>query len=166
MTINAYGTGAYRAASGPSFVGQRAQFDDLQRQLATQEKSTTYGGLGTDRTVSLDLNAKLSTIDSWLDGIQLANTNLKLMSDGVSAFGKLASDARNNMTANSYLPTSTGQTGPQVLATDKLKQTLDILNNSVNGRYLFSGKTTDTEPTASFDQIMNGDGAGKAGSSS
>lgn len=163
MTINAYGTGAYRAASGPSFVGQRAQFDDLQRQLATQEKSTTYGGLGTDRTVSLDLNAKLSTLDSWLDGIQLANTNLKLMSNGVSTFGKLASSARNSMTANSYLPTSTGQTGPQVLATDQLKQALDLLNTSVNGRYLFSGKTSDIEPIASFDQIMNGDGAGRAG---
>lgn len=163
MTINSYGSGAYRAVSGASFVGQRAQFDDLQRQLATKEKSTSYGGLGSDRTVSLDLNAKISTLDSWLDGIQLSSTNLKLMSDGVSSFAKLATDSRNNMTANTYLPSSTGQTGPQVLATDKIKQTLDILNTSVNGRYLFSGKTSDVEPTASFDEIMNGDGAGKAG---
>lgn len=163
MTINAYGTGAYRAASGPSFVGQRAQFDDLQRQLASKEKSTSYGGLGADRTVSLDLNAKLTTLDSWLDGIQLANTNLKLMSNGVGTFGKLVADARNNMTSNSYLPTASGQTAPQILAADKVKQTLDMLNTSVNGRYLFSGKTSDVEPTATFDQIMNGDGAGRAG---
>lgn len=163
MTINAYGTGAYRAANGPSFVGQRAQFDDLQRQLATKEKSTTYGGLGTDRTVSLDINGKLSTLESWLDGIQLSSTNLKLMSNGVTSFAKLATDSRNNMTSNSYLPSSSGQTAPQILASDKIKQTLDILNTSVNGRYLFSGKTSDVEPTATFDQILNGDGAGRAG---
>lgn len=163
MTINSYGTGAYRAARTTDFVSQRAQFDDLQRQLATKERSTSYGGLGADRTVSLDLNAKVTTLDSWLDGIQLSNTNLKLMSNAVSNFATMTSESRNDMRSNTYLASSTGQTAPQVLAQEKFKQTLDLLNTNVNGRYLFSGKTSDVEPVAGFDEIMNGDGAGKAG---
>lgn len=156
MTITAYGTGAYRTAQPNNFVSSRAQFDDLQRQLATKERSTSYGDLGIDRRVSLDLNAKISSLDSWLDGIGLADVNLKLMSGAVDNFAKMATESRNDMRSNTYLPTSTGQTAPQTLAQEKFKQTLDLLNSNVNGRYLFSGRTSDTQPTLSYDEIING----------
>ncbi|MGN6098520.1 MAG: hypothetical protein ACTHP8_20085 [Bosea sp. (in: a-proteobacteria)] len=163
MTITAYGTGAYRAAQSNSFVSTRAQFDDLQRQLDTQKKATSYGDLGIDRRVSLDLNGKLSTLDSLLSGIQLGDVNLKLQTNAASTFATLASNSRNDMRSNSYVATSTGRSAPQVLAEDRFKQVLDLLNTNVNGRYLFSGTTSDTEPVESFDTIINGDGAGKAG---
>lgn len=163
MTITAYGTGAYRAAKPNEFVSTRAQFDDLQRQLDTKQRSTSYGDLGIDRRVSLDLNGKVSQIDSWLKGIELTNVNLKLSSQSVEHFAKLTAETRNDMRSNSYVPTAGGRSAPQLLAEEKFKQTLDLLNTEVNGRYLFSGKTSDTEPVAGFDEIMNGDGAGKAG---
>ncbi|MBN9451031.1 MAG: hypothetical protein J0I42_03685 [Bosea sp.] len=163
MTITSYGTGAYRAAKPNEFVSTRARFDDLQRQLDTKQRSTSYGDLGIDRRLSLDLNGKVAQIDSWLSGIELTNVNLKLSSQSVETFAKIAAEARNDMRSNSYVPTAGGRSAPQVLAEEKLKQTLDLLNTSVNGRYLFSGKTSDTQPTASFDEIMNGDGAGKVG---
>jgi len=163
MTITAYGTGAYRAAQSNSFVSTRAQFDDLQRQLDTQKKATSYGDLGIDRRVSLDLNGKLSTLDSLLSGIQLGDVNLKLQTNAASTFATLASNSRNDMRSNSYVATSTGRSAPQVLAEDRFKQVLDLLNTNVNGRYLFSGTTSDKEPVESFDTIINGDGAGKAG---
>lgn len=163
MTITAYGTGAYRAAKPNEFVSTRAQFDDLQRQLDTKQRSTSYGDLGIDRRVSLDLNAKVSQIDSWLSGIELTNVNLKLSSQSVENFAKLANETRTDTRSNSYVPSASGRSAPQLLAEEKFKQALDLLNTAVNGRYLFSGKTSDTEPTAGFDEIMNGDGAGKAG---
>ncbi|MFJ5370894.1 flagellin, partial [Bosea sp. CER48] len=163
MTITSYGTGAYRAAKPSEFVSTRAQFDDLTRQLDTKKRSTSYGDLGIDRRVSLDLNAKLSNIDSWLSGIDLSSVNLKLQSQAVENFSKLASETRNDTRSNSYVPSASGRSAPQVLAEEKFKQTLDLLNVAVNGRYLFSGKTSDTEPAIGFDEIMNGDGAGKAG---
>lgn len=163
MTITSYGTGAYRAAKPNEFVSTRAQFDDLTRQLDTKKRSTSYGDLGIDRRVSLDLNAKLSNIDSWLSGIQLSTVNLKLQSQTVENFSKLTSETRNDTRSNSYVPSASGRSAPQVLAEEKFKQTLDLLNVAVNGRYLFSGKTSDTEPAIGFDEIMNGDGAGKAG---
>lgn len=163
MTITSYGTGAYRAAKPNEFVSTRAQFDDLTRQLDTKKRSTSYGDLGIDRRVSLDLNAKLSSIDSWLSGIELSSVNLKLQSQAVENFSKLTSETRNDTRSNSYVPSASGRSSPQVLAEEKFKQTLDLLNVAVNGRYLFSGKTSDTQPAIGYNEIVNGDGAGKAG---
>ncbi|MGX5737101.1 hypothetical protein [Bosea thiooxidans] len=162
MTITAYGTGAYRMAKPNSFVSSRAELDNLQRQLDTKQRSTSYGDLGVDRRVSLDLNGKLSSLDSWLDGIKLADVNLKLLSQTTENFAKLTSETRKDASADGYQPSASGQSPPQILAQENLKQALDLLDSSVNGRYLYSGKTSDVQPTATFSQIMNGDG-GKAG---
>lgn len=157
MTITPTGTGAYRLANPNQFVSMRGQLDDLQRQLATQKKSQTYADLGMDRGVSLDLNNKLSTLDGYLTGIQRADVNLKLMTKAVENFTKLAGETRNDARPDSYVETSTGRTSPQVLAEEKFKQTLDLLNSQVNGRYLFSGRTSDVEPVVDYSLIMDGD---------
>jgi hypothetical protein len=119
MTITAYGTGAYRAAKPNEFVSTRAQFDDLQRQLDTKQRSTSYGDLGIDRRVSLDLNAKVSQIDSWLSGIELTNVNLKLSSQSVENFAKLVNETRTDTRSNSYVPSASGRSAPQLLAEEK-----------------------------------------------
>lgn len=158
MTISSYGTGAYRSARTDTFVSSRGELEDLQRQLATQKRSETYGDLGIDRRTSLDLNAKVSSIDTWLSGIKLADVNLKLASGAVENFAKMTSETINDTRSNSYVPSSTGRSTPQVLAEEKFKQTLDLLNTNVGGRYLFSGRTSDVEPVAAFSEIMDGVG--------
>lgn len=163
MTITSYGSGAYRSARTDTYVSSRTQLDGLQRQLTTQKRSETFSGLGIDRRISLDLNAKISSIDSWLSGIQLANVNLKLMSGAVEIFAKLTSETVTDTRSNSYVPSSTGLSAPQIMAEEKFKQTLDLLNTNVNGRYLFSGRTSDVEPVAGFQDIFYGDGAGRDG---
>ena len=45
--------------SGDLFVGMRRELDELQRQLATGQKSQTFGGLGLERRTSLDFRGKL-----------------------------------------------------------------------------------------------------------
>jgi flagellar hook-associated protein 3 FlgL len=157
MTITPTGTGAYRLADRSQFVSMRGQLDDLQRQLATQKKSETFAGLGMDRGVSLDLNNRLSMLDGYMTGIQRADVNLKLMTKAVENFAKLAGETRSDARPDSYVETSTGRTSPQVLAEEKFKQTLDLLNSQVNGRYLFSGRTSDVEPVVSYSLIMDGD---------
>ncbi|HEV2513525.1 flagellar biosynthesis protein FlgL [Bosea sp. (in: a-proteobacteria)] len=157
MTITPTGTGAYRLANPNQFVSMRGQLDDLQRQLATQKKSQTFAGLGMDRGTSLDLNNKLSTLDGYLTNIQRSDVNLKLMTKAVENFTKLAGETRADARPDSYVESSTGRTAPQVLAEEKFKQTLDLLNSQVNGRYLFSGRTSDVEPVVDYSLIMDGD---------
>jgi len=60
-------------------VQMRAQFDDLQRQLATGHKSATYAGLGIDRGVTVSLNSQLSAISSYDDTIQNVMARINLM---------------------------------------------------------------------------------------
>jgi flagellin-like hook-associated protein FlgL len=163
MTITSYGTGAYRAAKPNGFVSARTELSDLERQLATKQRAESYGDLGMDRRTSLDLNAKVSSLDSWLGGIALADVNLKISTKAVESFAKLTSETVNDTRSNSYVASSTGRSAPQVLAEEKFKQTLDMLNSSVNGRYLFSGKTSDVQPTVSYSEMIEGDGAGRAG---
>lgn len=163
MTITSSGLGAYRLARPNQYTTARAQFDDLQRQLATKQKTETYAGLGQDRGTSLDLHGKLSSIEGWLTGIERSSVNVTLMTTAVEQFGKLTSATRNDTRTGTYVATASGKTAPQELAGEKFKQTLDLLNTQVNGRYLFSGRTSDVEPVASYSQIMDGDGAGRAG---
>jgi flagellar hook-associated protein 3 FlgL len=59
--------GAQSALIMKALVQMRAQFDDLQRQLATGHKSATYAGLGIDRGVTVSLNSQLSAISSYDD---------------------------------------------------------------------------------------------------
>lgn len=157
MTITATGTGAYRLAKPNQFVASRSQFDDLQRQLITKKKSETFAGLGMDRGTSLDLNNKLSTLDGYLTGIQRADVNLKLMTTSVENFTKLVNEMKTDARPGSYVPSSTGRSAQQVLAEERLKQVLDMLSTDVNGRYLFSGRTSDVEPVEGFSLIMDGD---------
>jgi flagellin-like hook-associated protein FlgL len=158
MTITATGSGAYRAAKPNEFVSTRAQFDDLQRQLSTGKRVTSYGDLGMDRRTSLDLNAKMASIDSWLSGIQLGDINLKLQTQAVENYAKLVTETKNDVRPGSYTANASGRSAPQIMAEEKFKQVLDLLNSNVNGRYLFSGRTSDVEPTVSYSLIMEGDG--------
>lgn len=157
MTITATGTGAYRLAKPNQFVASRSQLDDLQRQLVTKKRSETFADLGMDRSTSLDLNNKLSTLEGYLTGIQRADVNLNLMTKSVENFTKLVNEMKSDARPGSYLPSSTGRSAPQVLAEEKFKQVLDMLNTDVNGRYLFSGRTSDVEPVEGFSLIMDGD---------
>jgi flagellin-like hook-associated protein FlgL len=145
------------------FVSMRAQLDDLQRQMSTGKKSDTVGGLGIDRRVSLDVRGKLASIDSWSSTIKQGELRLKMMSQSSERFAKMTLEAKGDFRPNSYLLTATGQTPGQILSTEKLQQSIDALNMDINGRYLFSGRATDVKPVETFNLMMNGDGAGRAG---
>ncbi|KQU51944.1 hypothetical protein ASG72_10680 [Bosea sp. Leaf344] len=163
MTITSYGTGAYRAARTNDLVSNRSQFEELQRQLATKKRSETFGDLGMDRRTSLDVASKISSIDSWLAGIQLGNVNVDLQTKAIENYAKMTSETRNDLRSNTYVPSASGRSSPQTMAEEKFKQTLDLLSTQVNGRYLFSGRTSDVNPVASYSEIMNGDAPGRAG---
>lgn len=163
MTITAAGKGAYRMATTSQFVTSRDNLSDLQRRLSTQQRSTTYGGLGIDRRISLDINAKLSALESWQAGIERVQVHLKLQSQAVESIATLASGTRTDVSTSSYIPMTGGRTGPQILAEDKLSQAIDLLNIDANGLYLFSGRETQVKPAESGNTVLYGDGAGKAG---
>ena len=88
MSVSAIG--GQSALAIQQLVDMRAQFDDLQRQLSTGQKSATYAGLGLDRGVTVSLNAQLSAISGYDNTINNVMTRINLMN---TALGRMSTSA-------------------------------------------------------------------------
>src|SRR3954463_13359517 len=72
----------------------RAQLDDLQRQLGTGKKSTTYAGLGIDRGLAVGLRAKLAAITGYADSITQVGVRFSLQQTALSQIASLGNTAK------------------------------------------------------------------------
>jgi flagellin-like hook-associated protein FlgL len=163
MAISPYATpfsaGSLAARrSGDLFVGMRRELDDLQRQLATGQRSETFGGLGLERRSSLDVRGRLSALDGYLSTIKDAQFRVGLMTDGLSRLEAMAATTKGELAPAKFDPGADGRTTPQRNAEERLKLALDVLNTEVNGRHVFAGRASDRPPVAGFRTIMDGDG--------
>ncbi|HXD44769.1 MAG TPA: flagellar biosynthesis protein FlgL [Pseudolabrys sp.] len=140
-----------------SLMDMRAQFDDLQRQLSTGQKSATYAGLGSGRGLSVSLNAQLSQLSGFDNSIDMVDTRLQLAQTSLGGMATIG----NNMKALVVQGDSTGgnASSAQLTAQSSLQQLLGLLNAQAGGRYLFSGRATDQPAVETYDHIVNGDGA-------
>ena len=135
----------------------RAQFDDLQRQLSTGQKSDTYAGLGLDRGLTVSLNAQASALDGFNTTIDNVMTRLNVAQNALTAMYDVASSMRSSLVQGTG---STGNTNTtQVNAQSWLQQLVGLLNTQAGDRYMFSGRATDQPATETSDHIINGDGA-------
>ena len=154
--------GAQSALAVQQLVDMRKQFDDLQRQLSTGQKSSNYAGLGLSSGVTVSLNAQLSAISGYDDTISNVGTRINLMNTALSGMTNLASAVK---TAMAQAPTGANGSGAalaQQTAQNSLDQLLGMLNTQAGDRYLFSGRATDQPAVDTLDHILNGDGV-KAG---
>jgi len=143
-------------------IDMRKQFDDLQRQLATGQKSATYAGLGLNRGVTVSLNAQLSTIGGYDQSISNVNTRIGLMNTALGGMIDLTSIVKKAMAQAPVGANGSGAVAAQQTAQGSLDQLLGLLNTQAGDRYLFSGRSTDQPAVETVDHILNGDGA-KAG---
>src|ERR1044071_5688449 len=63
------GVGVTSSLIVQSLGDMRSQLADLQRQLGTGKKSTTYAGLGLDRGLAVGLRAKLAAMAGYGNSI-------------------------------------------------------------------------------------------------
>lgn len=143
---------------GSSIINLKSQLDTLTQQLASGKKTSTYAGLGVDSGAATGLRAQISTIASYANTgtllntrINVANLSLQGMSDSASQVKAAAAGATLNID-------SSGQTAGQKTAMASFTQFVSLLNTEVGGRYMFSGRATDTPATESADVILNGSG--------
>jgi flagellar hook-associated protein 3 FlgL len=137
----------------------RAQFDDLQRQLSTGQKSSTYAGLGIDRGVTVSLNAQLSAIGAFGNTVDNVMTRINLMNAALGNMTDITSTVKNAMVqANGVSGGSSGAAVAQQTAQSSLDELLGLLNTQAGDRYLFSGRATDQPSVETLDHILNGDG--------
>ncbi|WP_372422491.1 hypothetical protein [Salinarimonas chemoclinalis] len=137
------------------FVEMRKASQVLERQMATGRKAETYSGFGFERRTALDLRAKLGAFESYGETITSANLRLKVMTGAVQSLEKIASDTRSAAAEPlSGIVDGTGLPQEQALARNNLAFAIEILNTDVNGRHVFAGRSSDTRPVASYQQIF------------
>jgi flagellin-like hook-associated protein FlgL len=157
MSISAVGSQAAIAAQ--QLVNMRSQFDELERQLSSGQKSANYAGLGTDSGVTVGLNAQLSALGAFDNSINMVTTRIGLMSNALSSMTDVANTVQTAID-NANPPATTGSAGiAQETAQGSLGQLLDLLNTQSGGHYLFSGNATNQPATDTIDHILSGNGA-------
>ena len=140
-----------------SIVDMRRRLDDLQRQLGSGQKSTTYAGLGLDRGISVSLRRQIQASASFDSTISVVGVRLSLAQTTLNGIADAAHSVKAAAQQANFSIYSTGQTVQQKAAASTLDHLVALLNTRAGDRYLFSGQAVDQESVVSADLILNGD---------
>ncbi len=136
----------------------RSQFTDLQRQLGTEQKSETYGGLGGKRGLDVALRSRLTEVQSWQNTIDHVGLRLDIAGQTLERVTDIALEVADAADPNSFDVLPNGLTTGQNIAHASLAELVGLLNTDVGGRYLFGGRKVDDDPVAKVDPLLKGDG--------
>ncbi|HVV80475.1 MAG TPA: flagellar biosynthesis protein FlgL [Pseudolabrys sp.] len=140
-----------------SILDMRSKLDDLQRQLGSGEKSTTYAGLGINTGVSLVMRSQLSALQSYDSTIANVGVRLSVAQQALTGADNLAHTIKTAAVQTDFTINQSGKTGEQTAASNALDQMLGLLNTQAGNRYLFSGSAVDQPSVVSSSVLMNGD---------
>src|SRR5215468_373065 len=152
------GVGSRSALTVQSLVDMRAQLDELQRQLASGKKSTTYAGLGVDRGFTVGLRSQASSLQAFGDTITQVDFRLNVAQTSLTRIGAISDQVRSSTLLGATIDSS-GSTVAQSSANAEVNELLSLFNTQAGDRYLFAGRAIDKPAVETFDHIMNGDGA-------
>jgi hypothetical protein len=137
----------------------RQQLDDLQRQLATGKKSTTYAGLGIERGLDVELRLRLSRVENYQTAIQIVDLRVNLLNTALERLRGLATETRADARSPlAFELVANGQTVAQRSAGVRFGEALSLLNEKAGERYLFSGRAGDKPAVQTSARILDGDG--------
>ena len=156
------GIGGASALTLQAIGDMRRQLDDLQRQLGSGNKSTSYAGLGLDRGLTIGLRSQLSAISGYQQSISQVGVRLDLMQTALTQFDKVTQSTKSAIIQSQFALNGSTQTQDQRNTKGMLDQVLGMLNTGADGRYLFSGRSVGQVPVESGDHILDGEGL-KAG---
>jgi len=153
------GVGVTSSLVVQSLGDMRSQLADLQRQLGTGKKSTTYAGLGLNRGLAVGLRTRLAALSGYADSVTQVGVRIGLQQTALSQIASIGKTVKSSTLTQPFDIDSTGQTTTQRAAKAQLDQILGLLNTPAGDRYLFSGRAGDKLATDTLDHILNGDGA-------
>jgi flagellin-like hook-associated protein FlgL len=152
------GVGSSSAMMVQAVVDMRARLAELQRQLGSGQKSTTYAGVGLDRGLAVGLRSQLSAIGSFRDTITMVGTRIEVAQTALTRMDELSSEVKRAAQLAPFDLDNTGQTTGQKNARLELDEMLGLLNSQAGDRYLFSGRAGDQPSVETLEHILDGDG--------
>ena len=157
MTIS--GVSANLAPLIQSALDINKKLDDLQTQLGSGQKSTTYAGLGSQSGIAVALSAQLAALSSFDDTMTNAGTTISLQQLVLQQIASIGNTVQSSAGLPNYAIDGTGQTTVQKSAASQLDQVLSLLNTQGGNGYLFSGSGLNQTSVDTSDHILNGNGA-------
>jgi flagellar hook-associated protein 3 FlgL len=154
--MNITGVGVRSSLVVQSLGDMRVQLGELQRQLGTGKKSTTYAGLGLERGLAVGLRTNLARLTSYATAATQTDVRLKLQQEALGRLSDLRSEVKAG-TLTQFEIDASGQTRAQRTAAAALDEMFALLNTQAGERYLFSGRAVDKPATDTTDRILNGD---------
>ncbi len=134
----------------------REQSNDLQRQLGTGKKSTTYGGLKEQRGLDLSFRGELTQNEEYLSSIQHIQIRLDLNNDVLDRIRNLGADTKTDALGSLFDTANNDRTSVQDLSLARFSEIGALLNTQIAGRYLYGGRVTDTPPILPPNEILEG----------
>jgi len=132
---------------------------DKTTQLATGKVARTYGGLGDQRLLDLQLTQKVSRIDAYSTTITQTNLHINMMNLTLERMEALRIEAKSAIDVNDFELQADGQTRSQATTEILLHEAVSLLNSEVAGHYLYGGSAETDPPVESVDVILNGTGS-------
>jgi flagellin-like hook-associated protein FlgL len=154
MAINSVGIGS--SVLSQSVQTLKNQLTQLQSQLTSGTKSTSYAGMGSNEGFAIAARAQLSNYSAFSDTMSNINTDIGVANTSLQSMSDIGTTVLNSAYSTAQTLNSAGQTIGQQTATSQLSSMLGILNEQAGDRYLFSGAAINTPSVNSMDNILNG----------
>lgn len=157
MTID--GVSGRTSYLGSSILNIKNQLNTLSEQLSSGKKATTYAGLGLDAGTATGLRAQIASYANYANTATVLNTRINIANVSLQGISTAGSQVKAAAAGATLTLDNTGQTAGQKTAMASFTQMIGLLNTEVGGRFLFSGRATDTPATQPADVILDGSGA-------
>ena len=126
----------------------QARLQDLQSQIATGRRSLTYSGIAAEASQLVSLEGQLTRVQQFQEGIVLVDQRLSGMDSAIGTIFDSMIKLRSLLQQELNAP-SAGSVPLANEARNHLDTVVGQLNLKVNGRFLFAGSKTDTQPVQS-----------------
>lgn len=141
-----------------SISESRELMADLQRQLATGKKVTTYSDLGSDRTQILALREELASVQGYRASIPTINTRIDVLSLSLERIRESAAETKSDGLQVNFETDSDSLTLYQRRTGARLDELVELLNARAGGRYLLGGRAIEQPPVVPTNEILDGSG--------
>jgi flagellar hook-associated protein 3 FlgL len=125
---------------------------DLQRQLTTQKKHENLSGFGAAAQSVQKLRIDANLVQTYLTNTNTVSTRIELMSSSMQQ----GADSGRQLIESIATQIREGEVDMatvSAIARNQLDLMGDIANLEIDGRYLFAGSATDTEPYTNGDNF-------------
>ena len=132
----------------------QTKLNTLTNQASTGDVSTTYAGLGSGATTSLELNASVAHLQTWQNNISAATGNMDVTQ---TAMTQIQSIASNLLSSLDDLEGADGSEIATVAATAQsdLAQVANLLDSTNGTTYVFAGTDSSNPPVPDPDNITS-----------